>query len=63
MKKQLLIIASVLFSGGIFAQQGDGGMPKGEKTSGMFKNVYTWRFDQPDVEALRTEDAEIDDTG
>lgn len=63
MKKQLLLIATVLFSGGLFAQQGDGGLPKGEKTSGMFKNVFTWRFDQPDVEALRAEDAEIDDSG
>ena len=63
MKKQLLLIATVLFSGGLFAQQGDGGLPKGEKTSGMYKNVFTWRFDQPDVEALRAEDAEIDDTG
>jgi lysyl endopeptidase len=63
MKKQLLLIATVLFSGGLFAQQGDGGLPKGEKISGMYKNIFTWRFDQPDVEALRAEDAEIDDTG
>lgn len=63
MKKHLLLIATVLFSGGLFAQQGDGGLPKGEKISGMYKNIFTWRFDQPDVEALRAEDAEIDDTG
>jgi lysyl endopeptidase len=63
MKKQLLLIATVLFSGGLFAQQGDGGTPRGEKLSGFYKNVHTWRFDQPDVEALRAEDAEIDDTG
>ncbi len=63
MKKQLLIIASVLLSGGIFAQQGDGGIPKGEKISAFYKNVETWRFDQPDVDALRAEDAEIDYTG
>jgi lysyl endopeptidase len=63
MKKQLLLIATVLFSGGLFAQQGDGGLPKGEKLSGMYKNVGAWRFDQPDIDALRAEDAEIDDTG
>jgi lysyl endopeptidase len=63
MKKQLLLIAAVLFSGGLFAQQGDGGLPKGEKLSGMYKNVGAWRFDQPDIDALRAEDAEIDDTG
>jgi lysyl endopeptidase len=63
MKKQLLILASVLLSGGLFAQQGDGGRPRGEKLSASYKAVHAWRFDQPDIAALRAEDAEVDDTG
>lgn len=65
MKKQLLIIVGSLFFGWSFAQQGDGGLPKGEKLSNGFKEIDTRVFAQPDIEALRLEDEvnDIEKTG
>ncbi len=63
MKKQLLIISAILLGSISFAQQGDGGLPKGEKVSAGFKNLTAVTFAQPDIEALRAEDAVTDNTG
>lgn len=63
MKRKLLIISALVLSGLTFGQQGDGGIPKGEKASSGFKAVETVAFSEPDVEALRAEDLLTDDTG
>lgn len=63
MKKRILFISALLVFSGSFAQQGDGGTPKGEKVSSAFKTVDTRFFAQPDIDALRAEDAVTDDTG
>jgi hypothetical protein len=63
MKKQLLIISAILLGSISFAQQGDGGLPKGEKVSAGYKNLTAVTFAQPDIEALRAEDAVTDNTG
>lgn len=63
MKKQLFIISAILLGSFSYAQQGDGGSPKGEKISVGFKNLTAVQFAQPDIEALRAEDAVTDNTG
>lgn len=63
MKKRLLIISAILLGSFAFGQQGDGGSPKGEKVSAGFKNLPAVQFAQPDIEALRAEDAVTDNTG
>ena len=64
MKKQLLILGMVLFSGALtFAQQGDGGIPFGAKLKETVKNVETKKFREPDVAALKAEDAITDVQG
>lgn len=60
MKKRLLLVICSLFVGWSIAQQGDGGIPKGDKLSQGFKEIDTRVFAQPDIEALRLED-EIND--
>ena len=63
MKKQLLILSAILLGGISFAQQGDGGTPKGQKVSANFKTMDSKTFAQPDIAALQAEDALVDGTG
>ena len=63
MKKQLLILSAILLGGISFAQQGDGGTPKGQKVSANFKSMDSKTFAQPDIDALKAEDALVDGTG
>jgi lysyl endopeptidase len=63
MKKNLLFLLGILSSIAAFGQQGDGGNPRGEKVSSGFKNTELIVFEEPDIAALRAEDAETDDTG
>jgi lysyl endopeptidase len=63
MKKQVLYIAFSLLTFWSIGQQGDGGIPKGFKLSLSSKNVETRYFNQPDIAALRAEDALVDGTG
>ncbi|MDP4866580.1 MAG: T9SS type A sorting domain-containing protein [Crocinitomicaceae bacterium] len=63
MKKQLLILSAILLGGISFAQQGDGGTPKGQKVSANFKTMDSKTFVQPDIAALQAEDALVDGTG
>ncbi len=63
MKKQLLILSAILLGGISFAQQGDGGTPKGQKVSSNFKTMDSKTFVQPDIAALQAEDALVDGTG
>lgn len=63
MKKQLLILSAILLGGISFAQQGDGGAPKGQKVSANFKTMDSKTFVQPDIAALQAEDALVDGTG
>jgi lysyl endopeptidase len=63
MKKQVLVIALALLTFWSVGQQGDGGFPKGFKLSLSAKNVDTRFFNQPDIDALRAEDALVDGTG
>ena len=61
MKKQLLNIFSILLVSGMsFAQQGDGGLPKSTELNTTLSQIDTRLFDQPNIEALRTEDAQVD---
>ncbi len=59
MKKQLLNIFSVLLVSGMsFAQQGDGGLPKSSELNTVLNQIDTRFFPQPNLDALRAEDAE-----
>lgn len=63
MKKIILAFFSVI-SLSLFAQlQGAGGTPKGFKQFREYKNIDHRIFSQPDIEALRAEDAEVDGKG
>jgi len=63
MKNQLLILSVILVGGISFAQQGDGGAPKGQKISADFKTIEARFFAQPDIQALQAEDNLVDGTG
>lgn len=63
MLKQFIFLGSFFIASISFAQQGDGGQPKGAKTSIDIKMVEERVFAQPDIEQLRTEDAVNDHTG
>ena len=61
MKKQLLNIFSLLLVSGMsFGQQGDGGLPKSSELNAPLSHIDTRLFAQPNLEALRAEDAEVD---
>ena len=55
-------LASLLFSVG-FAQQGDGGTPKGFKFGADIRDIDAYQHPSPDIEALRAEDAVNDKAG
>lgn len=63
MKKFVLIVSGLLFLGSSWAQQGDGGTPKGFKFGPDLRDVDTYAFPMPDVDALRAEDALNDKSG
>ena len=46
-----------------FSQQGDGGLPKSYKLKGDLKTIDKISFLEPDVMALKAEDAITDKTG
>jgi hypothetical protein len=56
MKKQLLLLSILLLGSASFAQQGDGGRPKGYKAITDLKTIEHRTFASPDVESLRAED-------
>ena len=61
---KFLIFSFLLFlSPFVFSQQGDGGVPKTYKEKQDIKKIHTYIFDEPNIEALREEDEEIDHTG
>jgi lysyl endopeptidase len=57
MKKQLFLLSLLLLGSVSFAQQGDGGRPKGYKSTTDLKSIEHRTFATPDVAALRAEDA------
>jgi len=63
MKKFVLIVSGLLFLGSSWAQQGDGGTPKGFKFGPDLRDVDTYTYPSPDVDALRAEDELTDKTG
>ncbi len=63
MKKRLLFIATLAISVFAYAQQGDGGTPKGFKFGPDIRDIDGYVHPQPDVEALLAEDAENDKNG
>lgn len=64
MKKKILLVLSLMLSVGLFGQQGDGGTPKGFKLDVQtLRNVETSSFSEPNIAALRAEDAEVDGKG
>ena len=60
--KHLFTLAFLCFSFLFFAQQGDGGKPKGSKTINL-KTIDKRVFSEPDIEQLRTEDVVNDAAG
>ena len=63
MLKHFIFLGSFFIATISYAQQGDGGQPKGAKTSIDIKTVEELVFAQPNIEQLRTEDAVNDHTG
>ena len=63
MNKKLLACAFLTFSLSLVAQQGDGGTPKSGKAAQAPKLIDKKLFAQPDVAALKAEDALNDKTG
>lgn len=62
MKKTLLLVSIALLAGTFtFAQQGDGGNPRTQLSSAKALNFDQRQFNQPDLAALRAEDAINDD--
>jgi hypothetical protein len=57
MAKKLLFLGALIVSVFTFAQQGDGGHPKGSKTTFDLKSIDEQVFNQPNIEQLRAEDA------
>lgn len=58
MKKQLLKITTlILLSGSIFAQQGDGGLPKAFAMKSNSTTINKKTFASPNIERLKAEDA------
>jgi lysyl endopeptidase len=62
MKKQLLF-AALLFAGTAFSQQGNGGKPASSSDKYLGTAFDSRSFAEPDVEALRAEDALVDGKG
>ncbi|MES2798712.1 MAG: T9SS type A sorting domain-containing protein [Bacteroidota bacterium] len=62
MKKQLLIVAALLLTGLACAQQGLGGIPKGDKVVNGLKNIPAVKFSEPNIDVLRAEDEQNDIT-
>ena len=61
---KFLIFSFLLFlSPFVFSQQGDGGVPKTYKVKQDIKKIHTYTFEEPNIEALKQEDEEIDHTG
>ena len=56
MKKQLLLLSMILLGSLSYAQQGDGGRPKGYKATTDLKTIEHRTFATPDIESLRAED-------
>lgn len=63
MNKKLLACALLALSFSLVAQQGDGGIPKSSKTSISIKQIERRFFSEPDIAALKAEDAVTDKTG
>ncbi|AEA43494.1 T9SS type A sorting domain-containing protein [Fluviicola taffensis] len=63
MNKKLLTCALLTLSLSLVAQQGDGGLPKGGKSTHSMKYVDKKFFSEPDISALRAEDEVTDKTG
>lgn len=63
MNKKLLACALLTLSFSLVAQQGDGGIPKSSKTSISIKQIERRFFSEPDIAALKAEDAVTDKTG
>ncbi len=58
MNKKLLIAFSIILAGTTsFAQQGDGGFPKGIELKNALTSIDARTFIEPNIEALRAEDA------
>jgi hypothetical protein len=54
----------LVISAAFFAQkQGDGGLPKGLKRNELLKSIDKRAFTEPNISALRAEDALVDNTG
>ncbi len=60
MKINILFAAAFAFSLGLSAQQGDGGLPKSFKDKLSFTSVDKVVFQEPNIEALKAEDANKD---
>jgi len=62
MNKKLLFAASfIFFAAYSFSQQGDGGAPLYNTSKTTFNNIDKHTFQTPNIDALRTEDAIIDE--
>jgi hypothetical protein len=59
-----ILFLSLLFPLSFFSQvQGDGGVPKTFKTISNYKTIDTWKFETPDLVALKQEDELYDSSG
>lgn len=63
MKKKLALFSMLLCAAGIFAQQGDGGQPRSNKLASSYKTIDKHVYSEPDIEALRAEDALVEKNG
>ncbi|MCF8408243.1 MAG: T9SS type A sorting domain-containing protein [Crocinitomicaceae bacterium] len=55
----ILVISTAFFA----QKQGDGGLPKGLKRNELLKSIDKRHFSEPNITALRAEDALVDNTG
>lgn len=63
MLKRIIFLGSFFIATLTLAQQGDGGQPKGAKTSIDIKSIDEHVFAQPNIQQLRAEDEVNDHTG
>jgi PKD repeat protein len=61
--KKILLLAITLIPLAMFAQQGDGGTPRGFKFGPDLRDVDAYVHPSPDIDALRAEDEENDKSG
>ena len=63
MKYSILTLALIISSSLLAQKQGDGGLPKGLKRNELLKSIDKRAFSEPNISALRAEDALVDNTG